>query len=282
MHTFVAIDFETAQAARHTPCAIGMVKVVKGVITQRIFTLIRPPENKYAFHNINVHGIHAEHSDSAPEFREVYSLIRPMIHGGHVVCHNASFDLDVLYKTIAYNEIDDPELTFTFDDTLKLFGKSLDECCKECGIDLKHHDALSDAEACARLFLKYHNCECRDYIPGVNAMNTFYTNHTPITGNVLKPDLELVKDPCNPFFNKKVVITGVYDNWPDRRELATEIKKFGADIDSGVTSRTHILIAGKGSGPMKLKTMKQNIAGDCNRMILSEEEVISIMKQYAP
>ncbi len=45
MKSFVAIDFETAQPVRHSPCAIGMVKVVDGVIIQRVFSLIRPPDN---------------------------------------------------------------------------------------------------------------------------------------------------------------------------------------------------------------------------------------------
>ncbi len=46
MSSFVAVDFETAQPTRYSPCAIEMVKVVDGVITQRIFTLIRSIKQK--------------------------------------------------------------------------------------------------------------------------------------------------------------------------------------------------------------------------------------------
>ena len=34
---------------------------------------------------------------------------------------------------------------------------SLDECCYVEGIELNHHEVLSDARACARLFLKIKN-----------------------------------------------------------------------------------------------------------------------------
>lgn len=57
MRSFIAIDFETAQPTRHSPCAIGMVKVVDGVmITQRIYTLIRPTDN-VSSHKTIVHVI---------------------------------------------------------------------------------------------------------------------------------------------------------------------------------------------------------------------------------
>lgn len=279
MNSFVAIDFETAQPARHTPCAIGMVKVVNGVITQKVFTLIRPPDNVYAFHNVNVHGINSEHSEDAPEFPEVYQVIKRMLNNNHVVCHNASFDLDVLRKSMEYHGIDSNDLSYTQSDTLELYGrKSLDVCCKVCGIDLHHHDALSDAEACARLFLRYHNCECKDYIPGVNkSYQQLYQDHGKISGDILKPDLETVKNHSNPFFNKKVVITGVYNTWPDRKDLALIIKNLGADIDSGVTTKTQILIAGESSGPKKIDQMQKNIALDNTRQILSEGEVVTLL-----
>ena len=278
MKSFVAIDFETAQPARHSPCAIGIVKVVDGVIIQRVFSLIRPPENEYSLHNTIVHGIKAEHSESAPEFVEIFPLIKKMIHQNHVVCHNASFDLDVLAKTMRHHGISDNELVFTFSDTLQLYGKSLDVCCSICGIDLDHHDALSDAEACAKIFLKHSNIPYKEYKPSGNKLgHQLYEDHGKLEGDLLKPDFDSVLDKKNPFFSK-VVITGVYQKWPDRKVLAKIIKDLGADIDSGVTARTQILIAGENSGPVKIQKMKENITLDSTRVIMSEQDVLVLLK----
>lgn len=279
MRSFVAIDFETATPARHTPCAIGIVKVIDGVITQRMFTLIKPPDNTYSPHNIMVHGICPEHSENAPEFIDIYPLIRDMIHKGHIVCHNASFDLDVLAKTRQFHGLVD-ELEYSYSDTLELYGKAIDVCCKTCGIDLHHHDALSDAEACARLFLHYHKIPVNDYNTGeVQAKQPLFEGHDKFCHDMLKPDLESVLNKNNPFFGKKVVITGVYQTWPNRNDLARIIKNLGADIDTGVSPRTQILIAGADSGPVKLQKMLANIDIDNTRRIMSEEEVVSVLKQ---
>ncbi len=42
--TFVAIDFETADYGRDSACALALVRVEAGVIVQRAFHYIRPPQ----------------------------------------------------------------------------------------------------------------------------------------------------------------------------------------------------------------------------------------------
>jgi hypothetical protein len=47
--------------------------------------------------------------------------------------------------------------------TLELYGKGLKACCEENGIQLvNHHDALADAEACAKLYLCYQGHLAKD------------------------------------------------------------------------------------------------------------------------
>lgn len=279
MDTFVALDFETAKAARDSACAIGMVNVVKGVIVQKFYSLIKPPLNEYHIHTMAVHGMNPEHTVNAPTFSEIYPIIRLMIDRNNVVCHNAAFDISVLKSCMEHYCIDADDLKFEVFDTMDLYNrKSLKACCEECGIELTHHDPLSDAEACARIFLKYHNCNCKDITPGNgNARATFY-GHDSIDGDLLKHEPENVQNKQNHFFNKKVVITGTYNLWPNRRDLAGIIKSMGADIDGGVTSSTQILIAGAGAGPVKIQKMLKNIECDCERQILYEEDVIRILK----
>jgi DNA polymerase-3 subunit epsilon len=258
-----------------------MVKVIKGVITHKFHILIQPPDNHYDIHNIAVHGMNAEHTANAPVFPEVYPLIKSLINGNKVVCHNAAFDISVLTSTMHYYDINTEDISYTIHDTMHLYGKkSLDKCCKECGIELSHHDPLSDAEACAKIFMKYHECRCKEIVPGKGNVQAFFYGHDSINGNLLKHEPENVVNQENHFFNKKVVITGTYDKWPDRRELAKIIKEMGADIDKGISSKTQILIAGEGAGPVKIEKMLKNIEVDCSRQILYEEDLVKILKKY--
>ena len=158
---FTAIDFETA--TRHHICAVGIVTVENGKITDEFYTLIKPPNNEYNRYTIQVYGIMPEDTINAPAFIEVYPEIKKRLFGKIVVAHNESFDRSVLQKTMAENGLDYAELEISdrWECTMKLCrandkypsGK-LDECCAVDNIELQHHEALSDARACAELYLR--------------------------------------------------------------------------------------------------------------------------------
>lgn len=160
MHTsFVAIDFETAIG--HHICSVGIVTMENGVITEEFHALIQPPNNEYNWHNMRVHGITESDTKHAPLFRAVYPEIKKRISGKVVVAHNESFDRTVLLKTMSHYNIPHADLKTEdkWNCTLKIYRQKgykpakLDACCKVHNIPLKHHDALSDARACAKLFL---------------------------------------------------------------------------------------------------------------------------------
>jgi len=158
---FTAIDFETA--IRHHICAVGIVTVENGKIIDEYYTLIQPPNNEYNWHNIQVHGITERETNNAPTFDKIYPEIKKRLQGKTVVAHNESFDRSVLQKTMAENGLDYSELNLSerWECTMRLCkandkypsGK-LDECCAVDNIELKHHEALSDARACAKLYLR--------------------------------------------------------------------------------------------------------------------------------
>lgn len=158
---FVAIDFETAVS--HHICAVGIVTVENNIIVEEFYSLIRPPSNQYNWHNTKVHGITAKDTQSSPTFIEIYPQIRKRLTNKLIVAHNESFDRRVLQKTMADNNLDYSELKIAekWQCTMRLCrtndkypsGK-LAECCKIEKIKLNHHEALSDARACAKLFLK--------------------------------------------------------------------------------------------------------------------------------
>ncbi len=153
---FTAIDFETAVGQRHSACAVAIVTVENGKIIDEYYTLIQPPDNEYFYRNIDVHGITPEDTANEPFFDELYPEIKKRLAGKTVVAHNESFDRSVLRKTMEHYGLDYSELNLAdkWECTYKIHGAALNVCCHKHGIELNHHEALSDARACALLYLK--------------------------------------------------------------------------------------------------------------------------------
>ncbi len=155
---FTAIDFETANYNRHSACAVGIVRVEKGVIVSQKDLLIRPPERWFRF--THIHGITWAHVQDAPTFAEVWPEIEPLLLAGDfLAAHNAPFDRSVLVATCKYYGITPPSVEFLCTvrlarQELGIYPASLPSVCRRIGIMLdNHHHALSDALACARIVL---------------------------------------------------------------------------------------------------------------------------------
>ena len=152
MNTFTAIDFETAQGYRWSICQVGLVRVENGIITNQLDILVQPPDNYYWSNFTTIHGISAKDTRQSPTFNQVWHLIAPFIKDQNVIAHNGfGFDFPVLSKTLEYYNMPTPEYTKFC--TYKIYKSNLANLCQEHGIPLNHHDALSDARACAKLFL---------------------------------------------------------------------------------------------------------------------------------
>lgn len=72
------------------------------------------------------------------------------------------------------------------------------------------------------------------------------------------------------FTGKKVVISGMFDHFYQRDEMAKWLWEVGADVDTQVTENTDFLIAGEGVG-----WRKKEIADTYGAIIMNEEEFIS-------
>jgi DNA polymerase-3 subunit epsilon len=157
--TFTAIDFETAIG--HHPCSVGIVMVENGVIVDEFVTLIKPPNNEYSPFTIRVHGIYPRDTINAKTFAQVYPEIKKRLENRTVVAHNESFDRNVLMKSMALYGLnyDDLNIASRWECTVKIYKArglkptKLSDCCREMQIQLNHHEALSDARACAKLYL---------------------------------------------------------------------------------------------------------------------------------
>ena len=155
---FVAIDFETAVG--HNICAVGIVTYENGEVVDEYETLIQPPENEYNYHTIKVHGITPYMTINSPTFYQIYPEIKKRLKGRIVVAHNEKFDRNVLMKSMRDNSMDysDLDISEIWQCTLRIYKKrgykpaGLSACCAIHNIELDHHDALSDARACAKLY----------------------------------------------------------------------------------------------------------------------------------
>lgn len=279
---FIALDFETATGQRHSMCAVGLVVVKENVIVEKYYSLIQPPNNEFTVYTIEVHKILPEFTKNAPGFPKVYHRLKSYLEGMTVVCHNADFDIDVLGSTTQYYGLEPINIGEVICTMRLSDGNGLADCCEKLQIPLNHHDPLSDAEACAMVYL--YNQPGTTWTKKVvdSRISQNFENfslHVKISSDLLKPDLEHVKNKENYFYGKKVVISGIYDNWPDRNELAMIIKELGADIDTSVTKRTNILIAGDGVGPSKLNKMIANINEGLEAVILNENDVVEILNE---
>lgn len=150
-NSFTAIDFETAQGKRWSICQVGLVRVENGITKEKISILIQPPYNYYWDRFIDIHGITPELTANAPGFDIVWKEIEPFIKNQNVVAHNGfAFDFHCLNQTLEYYGIATPE--YTGHCTYKIFGDNLASLCGQYKIPLNHHEALSDAMACAELY----------------------------------------------------------------------------------------------------------------------------------
>ena len=160
LHSFAAIDFETATAQRSSACSLGVVIVEADNIIEEKSWLIQPPDNLYDDFNIWIHGITPADTEDAPPFSEVWKQAATFIEDRLLVAHNAAFDMSVLRHSAAYHNYVPPESSFVC--TYRLARSRwpdhgswrLPDVCNALGIDnLQHHDALSDARAAAKVLL---------------------------------------------------------------------------------------------------------------------------------
>lgn len=156
--SFVAMDFETADARRDSACQVAMVRVEGGQVVARFSSLIRPPRRHFT--TSWVHGITWDDVRDAPTFAEAWPRMQEIVAGVSVLAaHNASFDRSVLRACCEAGDLELPALDFicTVQAARRIWGlprNRLPDVCDYLGIPLRHHDAVSDAEACARILIE--------------------------------------------------------------------------------------------------------------------------------
>lgn len=263
MLNFTAIDFETANAYRGSPCSVGLVKVRDGQIVGKRHWLIRPPEGADWFDswNVAIHGITAEAVTNAPRWKEVLPHLVDFIDDDVVVAHNAAFDTGVIRYACAVDNIEWPEFRFLCTRVmarraLALPTYRLPYVAEHLGYILDdHHDALSDAFAVIEVVSRLANqlgvsdvealAESVQVRVGQMSGRTYRGSvSTASSGrNLVRPDLNSDADPGGYLYGRVVVFTGKLMSMT--RQIAwDECSRIGALAEAGTTRRTNVLVVG--------------------------------------
>ncbi len=263
--SFVALDFETANAHRGSPCAVGMVRVLDGSITDSRRLLMRPPASVDGFDdfNIHLHGITPAMVKGEPRFRDRFSEIVEFIGDLPVVAHNAAFDLGVIRDACDESNLRWPTLSYACSlvlarQTYSLLSYSLPWVAEAAGCPMDdHHDPEADAVAAARIFLDIAarreagsveetltSARCAMGRLDPDGWRGSYHKQPGGGGpGYLLPPTNPDADPSHPFYGRQMVFTGALATMT-RQQAWDLIAERGATPSDGVTKRTNILVIG--------------------------------------
>lgn len=160
MQNFVAIDFETANRKRDRACSLGLAVVRDGKIVDQYSSLVKPCELAFDDDLIAIHGITPEAVKDAPTLVDIWGEIERRCGNHTMIAHNAAFDIGVL--SACAPDDDGSWLPTTYLCTSRgaksllpgLPNHKLHTLANLFGLHLEHHDALSDAIACAEIALR--------------------------------------------------------------------------------------------------------------------------------
>lgn len=154
--TAIALDFETASQNPGSICAIGLAWICGQTVTHTAHRLVRPHDMRFSRWHVAVHGIEPRDVEDEPEFPAIWDELLPHLEAVPLLlAHNAPFDIGVLRRALAHYRLPAPSLSYLC--TVKiaraawpdLRDHKLSTVAMHIGVALRHHEADSDAAACA-------------------------------------------------------------------------------------------------------------------------------------
>lgn len=266
---FVAIDFETANNNYNSACSIGLIAVSNNEIVEEFYSLIKPSILKFDIRNIQINKLTEDDVKDAPTFPEVWGKIKNYFNSETIIiAHNAVFDMNVLKNCLSEYDLQIPNFNYVCSIPISArlcrgqnIGKSLEDRCNFFNVPLEqHHNALSDAKACAKLVLccinkskrKSFKTFCSTYsslpiknflqlktsktynIPGFKSKKITLSAITSTNSNI---------DINNKLYGKNIVFTGELKSM-DRKEAMQKAVDLGAILKNNVSSRTNFVVVG--------------------------------------
>lgn len=262
MLDFVAIDFETANGYRGSPCAVGLVRVRDGISVAERRWLMRPPKQVDYFDGYNtwIHGITAEMVATEPRWHDVLPKIVDFIGDDVVVAHNAGFDIGVIRYACAVDNIEWPAMRFLCTMVLARRALSLPSYRLPYvleslgGLLTDHHEPLADARAVVQVvqgLAASKGVESLEALAGsvgvcIGRMASGIYRGSVATGvgsGLVRPAVNPDADPDGYLYGRVVVFTGTLMSMT-RRIAWDECARVGAIPELDTTTRTNVLVIG--------------------------------------
>lgn len=264
MLNYTAIDFETANSFRGSPCSVGLVQVRDGAIVEKRHWLIKPPAAAEWFDawNIGIHGITPEMVADAPRWKDILPAVMDFIGSDVVVAHNAGFDIGVVRYACAADNIEWPEMRFLCTmvlarHALALPSYQLPYVVESLGATLDHHhNAMADALAVVDVvnglstLRDATDIETLATTVGVSVGQMragVYEGSIVTSGSggaaLVRSDVNPDADPEGYLYGRVVVFTGKLMSMT-RQVAWDECSKVGAIAERGTTMRTNVLVVG--------------------------------------
>jgi DNA polymerase III epsilon subunit-like protein len=263
---FVAIDFETANYFRGSPCAVGMVTIRDGQVVDQWEQLIY--QDHFDGFCISIHGITPDDVADAPTWTEISPVIAERIGDLPLVAHNAAFDTGVMRDANADTGLVWPTLDYACTlvasrRTYDLPSYRLPYVAEAAGFPFNsetHHKAIHDAIAAAWIMFDIANradaATIHDTLTNLNIRLGHITADDWIgcssRGRPARAGFGLAAgdftinpdaDPENPLYGMGVTFTGTLSSMT--RALAWQkVADCGGMPLDGVTKKTNLLVFG--------------------------------------
>lgn len=156
MSKVVGLDFETANPKRNSACSIGIATLHEDGEIDVYHKLIRPPVMDFHHGCVSVHGITPDMVINLPNFKDIWSEIRPLLDGNQIWAHNAPFERSVM-KALGeeYGLETNHEIDCTIQLAKRMFPNletyNLSAVMDHLGFAIDHHDAGDDAWASVKI-----------------------------------------------------------------------------------------------------------------------------------
>ena len=209
MNTYVVFDVETPNKRNNRMSAIGISVIEENRIVDSFYSLVNP-ETHFDTFNVQLTGISEQDVLHKANFKELWPILKSYFERGILVAHNAKFDMSVLASCLKAYEIEwkkEAEYVCTLDIAYRAFrnieNRKLNTICNYLNIDLDHHNAESDALACAKIMLYYMqkgfniNRFVKTYKLPVIRKNIFSSTLCSICGEKYNPFLNHVCPHCD-------------------------------------------------------------------------------------
>jgi len=267
--SYCAIDFETANEHRGSPCAVGLTRVEGGQVTESVVYLMRPPEEVDYFEDFNValHGITPSMVKKQPRFAERLPEILEFAKGHPLVAHNAAFDLGVIADAARLSGGDVPSLDFACTlvlarKTYNLLSYRLPFVAEAAGVKIEnHHDPADDAHAAAEILLaiaEHHGAGDFEALCDATKCKMGRLTDSSRQGFVSAgaqklqlPGANPDADPSHPLYGSEIAFTGALLTM-SRQQAFDLVAQIGAQPETTVTKKTDFLVLGQ-QDPTRLK-----------------------------